>query len=111
MSDGKRWTVQDRNRREIYLTEERWQHIIAPDGHPEMVDYEQELRLTIRTGQRTQDSLIPNKYYYIKAFPDLPEGNSHIIAVVLFTFATDEKGCATPNNFVTTAYQNYIYSH
>jgi hypothetical protein len=110
MSDGKRWTVQDRDGREIYLTEERWRHITAPDGHPEMADYEQGLQSTIRTGRRTQDSLLPNKYYYSKAFLDLPEGNSHIIAVVLFTFATDENGRAMPNNFVTTAYQNYIYS-
>jgi hypothetical protein len=109
MSDGKRWTVQDRHGREIYLTEERWQHITASDGHPEMVDYERELQLTIRTGRRSQDSLIPNKYHYVKAFPDLPEGNSHIIVVVLFAFATDESGRAMPNNFVTTAYQNYIH--
>jgi len=69
MPDGKRWTVQDRDGSEIYLTEERWRHITVPDGHPEMVDYERELQKTIRTGRRTQDSLISNKYYYIRQQP------------------------------------------
>ncbi len=105
--NSKRWTVQDKDGRSIYLTEERWRHIVEPERHPEMADYEEELKLTLRSGQRTQDSLVPNKFYYLKAFRNLPEGNSHIIAVVLFTFFTEE-GRTVPNNFVVTAYQTLI---
>ena len=35
-----RWTVQDRYGNTVYLTEERWQHIIEAINHPEMEDYE-----------------------------------------------------------------------
>jgi len=37
--EGKRWTVRDRYGYEIYLTEERWEHIIDPENHPEMEAY------------------------------------------------------------------------
>lgn len=32
MSDGKLWTQRDRFGNEIYLTRERWAHIINPDS-------------------------------------------------------------------------------
>lgn len=108
MSNGKRWVVQDRNGRPIYLTEERWQHIIEPERHPEMLEYEVELKQTLRAGTRTQDSLDPNKFFYLKAFRNLPEGNSQIIAVVRMGFAI-EAGKTVPNNFVLTAYQTFIH--
>ncbi len=38
---GKRWIVQDREGNSIYLTEERWGHIIDADNHPEMADMRQ----------------------------------------------------------------------
>jgi hypothetical protein len=107
--NGKRWTVQDRNGNEIYLTPERWEHIIAPENHPDMAGYEEQLRTTIKSGQRTQDSLIPNKYYYRKAFNNLPNGNNHIIAVAIFKLSVDEEGNSVANNFIVTAYQNFIY--
>ena len=43
-SPGIRWTTHDRYRNEIYLTHERWQHIIASINHPDMTDYEEHLR-------------------------------------------------------------------
>ncbi len=46
----KRWTVYDHDGNVIYLTEERWAHIIDPMNHPEMVDYEELLKTTIRKG-------------------------------------------------------------
>lgn len=109
MSSGKRWTVQDNRGRPIYLTEERWEHIVEPERHPEMANYEEELKLTLRSGTRTQDSLDPNKFYYLKAFQNLPEGNSHIIAVVRMGFSIEEDK-SVPNNFVLTAYQTFIRS-
>jgi len=33
---------------DIYLTEERWNHITEPNNHPEMVDYESQVQDTIR---------------------------------------------------------------
>jgi len=107
--NGKRWTVQDRFGNEIYLTHERWEHIIAPENHPEMTDYEEQLKDTIKSGQRTQDSLVPNKYYYRKAFDNLPDGNNYIVSVVIFKTDVDEEGNSTANNFIVTAYQNFIY--
>ena len=52
-------------RNEIYLTHERWQHIIASINHPEMTNYEEHLKVTIRHGTRSQDSLNPQKYRYV----------------------------------------------
>ncbi len=43
-SPGIRWTTHDRYRNEIYLTHERWQHIIASINHPDMTNYEEHLR-------------------------------------------------------------------
>ena len=108
MPDNKRWIVQDRYGHEIYLTVERWNHIVDPEHHPGMSGYEMQLQETIQSGRRTQDSLVPNKYYYRKAFDDLPDGNTHIIAVVLFKLNIDEAGNTIENNFIVTAYQNFI---
>lgn len=44
MTTGRRWTVRDRSGNEVYLTEERWEHIIEPINHPEMAAYEQQLK-------------------------------------------------------------------
>ena len=52
MTAGRRWTVRDRGGREIYLTDERWEHIIEPHNHPEMAAYEEQLKETIRSGTR-----------------------------------------------------------
>ena len=35
-----RWTVHDNYGNEIYLTRERWEHIVEPNNHPEMYDFE-----------------------------------------------------------------------
>lgn len=47
---GRRWVAQDRYGNNIYLTDERWEHITQPINHPEMLDYEEELKDTIRRG-------------------------------------------------------------
>jgi len=105
MTAGRRWTVRDRFANDIYLTDERWEHIIHPMNHPEMSAYEEHLTETIRSGQRKQDSLNPQKYRYVKAFDDLAEDNTHIIAIVLFRFSEGLDGEPVPNNFIVTAYQ------
>ena len=62
MSEDCRWIEKDRLTNEIYLTQERWEHITNQSNHPEMSDYENELRETIRLGSRKQEMLNPNKY-------------------------------------------------
>jgi hypothetical protein len=108
MSNGIRWTVTDRYGNAIYLTEERWQHIIDPFNHPEVETYEEYLQSTLRQGRRRQEPLNPRKYRYFRYFDDLPSGVNHFIAIVLFGFTVDDQGQTIPNNYVATAFFKYI---
>ncbi len=103
-----RWTVSDHFGNAIYLTQERWDHIVGPNNHPEMIDFQGQLKKTIQSGMRKQDSLNPQKYRYVKAFEELLEGNTHIVAIVLFRFKESEVGEPAPNNYIVTAYQKEI---
>ena len=105
---GKRWTVQDRYGNSIYLTQERWEHIIDERNHPEMVDYEEYLKTTIQKGRRRQEPLNPRKYRYFHFFDDLSDDVNHIVAIVLFGFDVDEQEQMVPNNFVATAFFKHI---
>ena len=105
---GKRWTVQDRYGNSTYLTQKQWRHVIAPINHPEMVDYEDRLKETIRLGRRRQEPLNPRKYRYVRYFSDLPDDSNHIVAIVLFRFDVDENGRTVENNFVATAFFKHI---
>jgi hypothetical protein len=105
---GKRWTVYDRDGNAIYLTEERWAHIIDPMNHSEMLDYEEHLKTTIRKGRRRQEPLNPRKYRYVQPFDDLPEGMNHVVAIVLFGFEVNAEGETVSNNFVATAFFKHI---
>ncbi|MCI0697218.1 hypothetical protein L0337_35095 [candidate division KSB1 bacterium] len=105
---GKRWTVYDRDGNIIYLTEERWAHIIDPMNHPEMLDYEEHLKTTVRKGRRRQEPLNPRKYRYVQPFDDLPEGMNHVVAIVLFGFEVNAQGETIPNNFIATAFFKHI---
>jgi hypothetical protein len=108
MTEPIRWTVQDRYGNNIYLTQERWEHIIDPINHPEMEYYEEELKETVHTGARKQDSLNPQKYRYSKKFDDLPANNTHTVAVVLFGLQAGGNGEIESNNLIVTAYQKEI---
>jgi hypothetical protein len=108
MVNSIRWTVQDRYGNSIYLTQERWEHIIEPINHPEMEDYEEELKETVQAGIRKQDPLNPQKYRYTRAFDNLPANNTHIVSVVLFGLHENEIGEIESNNFIATAYQKEI---
>ncbi|GAB4289566.1 MAG: hypothetical protein Fur0025_24090 [Oscillatoriaceae cyanobacterium] len=108
MGVGKRWTVRDRYGNDIYLTEERWEHIIDPENHPEMEMCEDQLEETIRSGRRQQDPLNPQKYLYSKAFEYLAAGNTHIVAVVLCRFREGGGGQPLRNNYIVTAYQKFM---
>ena len=105
---GVRWTVRDRRGNEIYLTHERWQHVIAPMNHPEMEAHEEDLIDTIRYGLRRQEPLNPQKYRYVRGFDDLTRRNTHITAIVLFRFRDNPSGEPIANNYIVTAYQTEI---
>jgi hypothetical protein len=108
MQQGIRWMVKDKYDNTIYLTQERWEHIIESINHPEMQDYEQELQETIKKGARKQDPINPQKYRYTRAFDNLPMGNTHIIAVVLFKLQEAGLGEVEFHKFIVTAYQKEI---
>lgn len=108
INDTIRWSVQDRYHHSIYLSQERWQHIIDPLNHPEMVDYEEHLQQTIQMGQRKQDNVNPQKYRYTQQFHDLVEDNTHIVAIVLFKPPDAANGKPVSNNYIVTAYQKEI---
>lgn len=78
----KKWAVQDRYGNEIYLTEERWKHIL--ESRPEMALVLDEFLDTIRTGRRRQEALAPNEYRYYKQFDELLPENNHLVVKVVF---------------------------
>ena len=107
--EGKRWTEKDRFGNEIYLTQERWQHITDWFNHPEMSDNEDELRETVKFGSRKQDFFNPRKYRYSKKFDNLTSNNTHIVVIVMFRYFAAEEGELLPNNFIVTAYQKKVW--
>ena len=107
-SSGKRCTVRDRYGNAIYLTQERWTHIIAGTNHPEMEGYEEYLKTALKKGRRSQEPLNPRKYRYYHSFDDLPDDVNHIVVIVLFGFDVDQHGRTIPNNFVATAFFKHI---
>lgn len=102
----KKWIVIDRYGNEIYLTHERWHHIL--EARPELEPFLDEFLDTIRTGHRKQDTLIQNEYRYFKQFETLLPENNHLIAVVIFKTQLDDAGYYVSNNFVTTGWAKYI---
>ena len=100
------WRVQDRYGNIVYLTEERWQHIL--NSRPELEQHFDRFLETLRTGQRRQDPLIPNKYRYYKRFDELLPENNYLVLIVIFQTQLDEQGQYRPNNFVVTGWANYI---
>lgn len=106
---GRRWVVHDRYGNEVYITQERWRHIIDPTNHPEMEIYEDYVQTTLQQGRRRQEPLNPRKYRYTHFFEDLPDEVNHVIAIVLFGFDVDEHRQVIPNNYVVTAFFKYIH--
>ncbi len=103
-----KWTIQDRFGNTIYLTEERWRHILV--SRPELEPYFDQFLETLRTGRRQQDSLIPNEYRYYQRFDELLPDNTHLIMIVVFKTQLDADGEYVANNFVVTGWANYFWS-
>lgn len=96
--------AKDKYGNEIYITEERWQHVL--ERHPEMSDCYQMLLKTIRTGKRKRRKREPSKFTYTRKFKNLSKGNA-IVAIVKFSFkiVTDKE---IQHNYLLTAYQKFI---
>lgn len=104
MPGGKLWTQHDRFGNEIYLTAERWAHIVDSENHPEVEPHFNLLAETIRLGRRRQDAYDPKSYQYYRAYPHLPDGNTHLIVCVRFRWHAAQVGALQEEKFVTTAY-------
>jgi hypothetical protein len=95
---GKAWTVQDCYGNEVYLTWERWEHII--NHHPSMEPFFDEVRLTVQRAKRWQDRWLPYKWFYVNwNVHGLEPGDNCIVVVVMFK--------PGPGWFVLTSYQDY----
>lgn len=106
--DEDHWEVHDRYGNRIYLTRERWLHII--DRRPWLEPFHGAILETLRRGRRRQDPLQPLKYkYYSRCLGLFPDFN-HLVVVVLFGETTDELGRKVPNNYAVTAWAVFIYS-
>ena len=76
----------DRQGREIYLTQERWEHILSK--HPELSGRLEEVLVTIRMGRRKQSKLDPQTYCYYRRVTNLPEPYDTIMIFVAFRYRT-----------------------
>ncbi len=101
-------TARDRWNNTVYLTKERWQHIL--ESRPGMEPFLDEFLETIQVGQRKQDPLLPYKFFYHRRFDVLLPENNHLVAVVLFKFRSAANGTSQPNNFVVSGWMKYIES-
>jgi len=102
-----RWNIRDRDGREIYMTEERWEHITA--RHEELDDHLDNVLDTLRWGKRRQDKRDPQTYTYYRRCKSLTAPYDHIIVAVAFRFHETD-GTTVPNNFVVSAWGKYIPS-
>lgn len=76
-----KWITRDKQRHEIYLTEERWQHIVL--RHKVLAAHRDDVLTTIRFGRRRQDALKPFKFFYTRRCDTLPGYYNSLTVVVL----------------------------
>ena len=96
------WTMHDRLGRTIYMTAERWQHITSK--HHELIGHLDDVIDTVRLGRRRQERRDPQRFRYRRACSTLPDDNTHITVVVVFSFRTLDDSTVVENNFVSTAW-------
>ena len=92
----RRWMVRDRRGREIYLTGERWKHIV--ERHEELSAHLDDVLDTVRKGHRKQDAIRPYKYTYVRRCESLPGDFNRIVVEVVFR--------PDDNNFIVTAWSD-----
>ena len=105
----RKWFVRDREGREIYFTEERWEHIVT--GHPELRERLDDVLATVRQGRRRQQPHDPQMYVYRKACDVLRPPFNGILVVVAFRFQANNRGALQHNNFVITAWGIVMRRH
>lgn len=99
----RRWTVKDRQEREVYLTEERWEHILSK--HAELTGRLNDVLDTVRLGRRRQSKQDPNTFLYSRRNEALPVPYNTIIVCVAFRQQHSTDIFQTMhNNFITTAW-------
>ncbi len=98
----KKWIVRDRYGNEIYLTEERWDHIL--EYHPELEWLRDSVLDTLKKGRRKQEPTMPYKYRYYRRCNELLPDYTHIVVIVIFRISKRPDGTLFRNNFVTTAW-------
>lgn len=80
---SQRWEVYDRYGNKIYMTSERWQHILH--SRPWLADCHGEMLMTLRQGRRKQDTLNSRKYkYYWPCNTLLPDFNHNCCCRVVW---------------------------
>jgi hypothetical protein len=101
------WRTRDRYGHEIYLTQERWDHII--ESHPDLDGRREAVLDTVRKGRREQDVILPYKYTYIRRY-DEAVGFNCIVVKVLFRSKMDATGRSQSNNYIVTAWLTFMPS-
>lgn len=97
-----KWFVRDRDGREIYLTEERWEHIV--DRHPELRNHLDDVLHTVRQGRRRQQPQDPQAYVYRWPCDTLRPPFNGILVSIICRFTEQADDGMIPNNFIVTAW-------
>lgn len=98
----RKWSVHDREEREVYLTDEQWEHIIS--RHGELQNHLDDVLNTVRQGKRKQQPQDPQAYVYRLPCDALRYPFNGIIVVVAFRFDVSDQNEMIPNNFIVTAW-------
>lgn len=88
--------IRDKRGNIIYLTDERWEHIL--ENHSDLDSHRDKVISTIRSGKRTQDPLLPDKFYYNKKFLQFLDEYDEIEVVVISRWQKNKS-----NQFIVTA--------
>lgn len=98
----RKWLTRDRDGHEIYLTEERWQHIV--ERHPELQHHLDDVLNAVQRGRRRQQPQDPRAYIYRWPCDTLRLPFNGILVSVVFRFEEQPDGGMIPNNFIVTAW-------
>lgn len=99
----RKWFVHDSDGREIYLTEEQWEHIKS--RHAELKNHLDDVLNTIRRGKRRQQPQDPQAFVYRLRCDKLHPPFTGILVVVAFRFESQvNNGNTIANNLVVSAW-------
>ncbi|MGH7491518.1 MAG: hypothetical protein ACREOO_03900, partial [bacterium] len=105
----RKWFVHDNDGREIYLTEERWEHIV--NRHSELYGHLADVLNAVRHGRRRQQPQDPQTFVYRARCNTLCWPFNGILVVVTFRFESqDIDGNMVPNNFIVSAWGIMLHS-